>query len=336
MTPLNFVASMILLAAPTIAYAEGPWRELPKLPDAEGFAGLYAGVANDRLIVAGGANFPGKKPWDGGAKSWYDNVFALDRPEGAWKKIGVLPSSRGYGVSVSHKDAVYLVGGADGDRHYDAVLRIVTRGDGLEFTSLPPLPARRGFASGALVGSTIYVVGGQETPGGDSKGTVFAFDINDPKTPWKTLPDLPGPSRILATAAVYDGSLWIIGGAEVVKGERKYLKDAYRLDPARGWTRLTDLPTPSVAAPSPAPVGKDGPILLGGDAGDQLSTTPEKHRGFSRRMLQYHKDGWVDVGEIPAPRVTTPALAWRSLWIVPSGEVRPGVRSPAVWGLSHP
>ena len=34
------------------------WERLPDLPDAEGFAGSYAGVHGEMLLVAGGANFP--------------------------------------------------------------------------------------------------------------------------------------------------------------------------------------------------------------------------------------------------------------------------------------
>jgi hypothetical protein len=34
------------------------WATLPKIPDSTGFAGSFAGVANDVLIVAGGSNFP--------------------------------------------------------------------------------------------------------------------------------------------------------------------------------------------------------------------------------------------------------------------------------------
>jgi len=69
----------------------GEWKRLPSLPDNEGFAGPLAGVSNGALIVAGGANFPDKKPWDGGKKVWYDTVFVLEKPNGEWKIAGKLP-----------------------------------------------------------------------------------------------------------------------------------------------------------------------------------------------------------------------------------------------------
>ncbi|MGV2337465.1 MAG UNVERIFIED_CONTAM: hypothetical protein LVR18_26400 [Planctomycetaceae bacterium] len=49
---------------------------LPPLPDPEGFAGGYLGVTGDHLLFAGGADFPGKKPWEGGTKVWSAKVFA--------------------------------------------------------------------------------------------------------------------------------------------------------------------------------------------------------------------------------------------------------------------
>src|ERR1043166_8747887 len=37
------------------------WQKLPPIPDAEGFAGAFAGVSGGALIVAGGANIAGDK-----------------------------------------------------------------------------------------------------------------------------------------------------------------------------------------------------------------------------------------------------------------------------------
>src|SRR5215468_7081944 len=82
--------------------AEPAWERLPSLPDQEGFAGMFAGVSNGTLLVAGGANFPDKKPWDGGKKVWSDAVFVLEKPDGVWKVAGKLPRPLAYGVCVTH------------------------------------------------------------------------------------------------------------------------------------------------------------------------------------------------------------------------------------------
>lgn len=82
--------------------AEAPkWEPLPSVPDPEGFASPFAGVAGGALLVAGGANFPDKRPWEGGTKVWHDTVFALGSPDAAWVTAERLPRPNAYGVSVT-------------------------------------------------------------------------------------------------------------------------------------------------------------------------------------------------------------------------------------------
>ena len=82
------------------------WEPLPPLPDPQGFAGAYVGVAGDALLVAGGANFPGGRPWDGAPKVWYDDVFVLPAPDKPWRTGWKLPRPLGYGVSLSTDQGV--------------------------------------------------------------------------------------------------------------------------------------------------------------------------------------------------------------------------------------
>lgn len=86
------------------------WTALPSLPDQEGFAGPFAGTHNGALLVAGGAKFPDKMPWQGGRKAWYNRVFVLESPEDHWKEAGALPRPLGYGVSVSTNKGVVCMG----------------------------------------------------------------------------------------------------------------------------------------------------------------------------------------------------------------------------------
>ena len=94
------------------------WRQLPPIPDSIGVAGPFAGVSGDALIVAGGANFPDKMPWDGGKKIWHDTAFVLDKTNGAWRGEFKLPKPLGYGVSVSHKRGLVFIGGSDARDHH--------------------------------------------------------------------------------------------------------------------------------------------------------------------------------------------------------------------------
>lgn len=316
-------------------------ERLPALPDDHGFAGMFAGVSNGTLLVAGGANFPDKKPWEGGTKVWYDRVFALSSAEGEWRDIGKLPRPLGYGVSVTHANGVICVGGSDAARHYADVFCVEWKAGKLIVKDLPALPQPLANAAGALVGDALFVVGGQEAP--DSKtasAAVWKLELLSAKPRWERVADCPGSARIFPVAAEADGALWIAGGAELVtedgKAARRYLADAYRFDLHGGWKRIADLPAPVVAAPSPAPVDAKGLYLLGGDDGSQVGADPRTHRGFGSTILRYdlHAEKWQPVGRWNAPRVTAPCVLWNGKWIVPSGEVRPGVRSPEVQAVS--
>ena len=170
--------------------------------------------------------------------------------------------------------------------------------------------------------------------------TVWKIDLSAVAPKWKEIDACPGGGRMLSVAAGLDGAFWLVGGVDLIrkgeKIERRYLKDAYRYDPEKGWKRIADLPHPVVAAPTPAPAIASGFTILGGDDGSQVGVDPDKHRGFSTKVLRFdaRANKWAEAGELPAPRVTVPCVPWNKAWVVPSGEMCPGIRSPEVWALA--
>jgi N-acetylneuraminate epimerase len=332
-----------LLTALAVEPAFAAGQRLPSLPDKEGFAGMYAGTSHGALLAGGGANFPDKRPWQGGKKTWYDAVFALERPDGEWKPVGKLPRPLAYGISVTYGDRVVCIGGSDADRHYGDAFALEWKDGKLITHALPALPRPIANAGGALLGDTVFIAGGQEKPDATAAlKCVFALDLSAPEPKWREVDSWPGPSRLLATAAGFDGALWIAGGADLFEGKdgksaRRYLKDAYRFDPKGGWKRIADLPCPIVAPPAPAPADTAGFYLLGGDEGTDVGfMPPEKHPGFRKQILRYDaaSGAWKPSGELPAVHATAPLVRWRDMWVVISGEVRPGIRSPEVWSVS--
>lgn len=316
------------------------WSKLANLPDKEGFASMFAGVHNGVLIVAGGANFPEKRPWEGGTKIWYDTVYALEKPEGEWKTIGKLPRPLGYGVTISTKEGIICIGGSDAGGHHAEVFRLEYVNGALKTTSLPSLPKPCANMSGALLKSTIYVAGGIETPTAtQALNTLWALDLTKIEAGWKELEPLPGPGRMLATAGVQEGSFFLFSGAGLKadaegKPAREWLRDAYRYTPGKGWKRIGNLPRVSVAAPSPAPaLGRSHLLVMGGDDGAQVGVAPTEHKGFPRDVLAYHTitDTWTTRGEVPFSKVTVPVVEWEGRFFVISGEEQPGIRSPEVW-----
>ena len=316
------------------------WETLRPIPDREGFAGSFAGVHNGVLIVAGGANFPDKRPWEGGVKQWYDSIFVLETPAARWKTGFKLPKPLGYGVSISHRDGLICIGGSDAKGHSADVISLSWTNGEILTKTLPGLPMPCANLCGALVGETIYVAGGIEKP--DSTNTLKTFwslDLNEIRAGWKTLTPWPGAGRMLASSGANDGNFYLFGGASLKAGAdgkavREWLRDAYNFTPGSGWKRIADLPHSVVAAPSPVP-DLDGSrlLLLGGDDGAQVNSSPTEHRGFPHEILAYdiQRDEWNEFGRLPFGLVTTPAVRWNGNIIVPGGEARPGVRSTEVW-----
>ena len=339
------------------------WTTLAPIPDAVGVAGPFVAVVDNSLLVAGGANFPEKPPWDGGKKVWSDRCFALDAPDGKWSELKTsLPRPLAYGVSlhVPEVGTVWL-GGGDADRHYSNafLVRYDREAGEIKLTPLPPMPKTVAFFCGAVLGKSVYVAGGREKPDSPKAlKTLWRLDLSKPEDArqWETLEPCPGPARMLAVAGAAGGAFHLFSGVELVEDadgdvSRRYLKDAWSYTSGRGWTQLADLPRSVAAAPTPAlALGSAHLAILGGDDGSNVhhgTTLKNTHPGFSRVILAYHTitDTWTAAGSLPKqvddspgevlPPVTTSTVRWGDRWIVPSGEIRPGVRTPAVLAASE-
>ncbi|MCA9063923.1 MAG: sodium/solute symporter, partial [Planctomycetaceae bacterium] len=62
---------------------------------------------------------------------------------------------------------------------------------------------------------------------------------------------------------------------------------------------------------------------------------PTEHPGFPRDVLAWHSvtNTWITLNSIPPELhspVTAPVVRWNNQFVIPSGEVRPGIRTPAV------
>ncbi len=327
------------------------WSQLENIPSTLGVAGPVCGTDGNSLIVAGGANFPEAPPWNNGRKVWHDAVYVLDRPQGQWIEVGKLNRPIGYAVSVSIPAAlgidpgVAYLGGSNADGHHADCWIIRWKGGKLSQEPLPSLPQVCANACGALLGDTIYMAGGIQQPDSTKAMHQFwALNLSRQPLAWDELTAWPGTERMLAVAAVQDGAFYLCSGASLAAAAdgrpvRTYLQDAYRYRPKEGWDRITDLPRPAVAAPSPAPaVGQSSFLVLGGDDGGLVDFRPlDRHSGVPKSILAYHAitGTWTTLPtRLPAPHVTTGAVSWQGQHFITSGEVRPGVRSPEVWQLT--
>lgn len=344
--------SLACLVAPVIA-AEGPprgdarlsWEDLPALPDVVGLGGPFVGVSGETLVVAGGANFPSAPPWEDGAKMWHDRVWTLEVGASAWEGGFTLDRPLAYGGSVTCQEGLLIIGGADGDSVLNEVSLLESHGGRIQSRRLPPLPAPSAYLAAGRAGRIVYVAAGHS--GLDPTSALRAFwklDLSRPpeEMAWVELEPWPGPPRakavgVVQSAGVSEPSFYLFSGESATRGadgatRLEYLTDAYRFDPpTASWTRLSELPFP-VAAAAAWPAGQSHVLVFSGSSGEHVGEPLEEQPEFPRRILAYHTitDTWVEAGEMPQGVVTTTAVGWADTIVIPSGEVRPGVRTPRV------
>ena len=332
LVPFFLIMTMKTMGQDTAGKVYFAWSQASPVPDADGFAGSYAGVSNGALLVAGGANFPGGgRPWSGGVKTWYDKIFVLDRPDGQWKEAGRLPRPMGYGVSLTFGDGVVCMGGGNAGGNFSDVFILRYVGGKVSISSLPSMPAPVINGCGVIVGNIVYVV---------SENNFWCLDLAASVKKWQVLPQLPGPSRMLAAAGAYEDKVYVFGGVHLTADAvpvREYLRDCWEYAPGKGWRRIADLPHALAAAPSPAyNAGQSHLMLFGGDDGalaSQVAVLKDGHPGFRKDVLAYNTltASWSVMGTAPSPApVTTPLVIWDGNIVIAGGEARPAVRTNKV------
>ena len=335
------------------------WERLPDLPDALGVAGPFVGTHRGVLMVAGGANFPAPT-WQS-TKAYHGAIHVLAPGGDGWKwtPAGDLEHPVGYGVSVSTPAGVVCIGGHDGSGVFDTTRLLTWDPDlGKVMTrALPSLPVATTHGTGVAIGNRVWMFGGQTGTSLDTAtSATWSLDVAAASPRWRRGPDCPGPARALAVSAVqHDGRgtrIYLMSGRRAGAGGVELLTDTWVLDPAGvdfdavdqagggtvsggggPWTRGADLPR-CVMAGTAAAVGTSHIAVFGGDAGENFfADLKDRHPGFTRRSLLYHTitDSWTDGGATPANQVTTWAVPFAGGVVIPTGEVRPRVRTREVW-----
>ncbi len=351
MNRLTITLLLFAMSIPAVLAADQlSWEELPSLPDELGVAGPFAGVHGDALVVAGGANFP-RPVWEN-EKEWRDRIFVLTESDDelVWKLGGRLARPIAYGAAVSTPDGVVCMGGNDTKTTFDNVFLLTwdasTRS--VATTEYPSLPEPCAYGAAALVGDVIYLAGGQNGQSLESAMTNFwALDLSKRGNPaefvWRELPPWAGPSRALnLTVHQHNGTndcVYVISGRRQespAADSVEFLKDVWEYTLTTGqWRKRADAPR-CVMAGTAIGDGRNQIFVLGGAdgslffKGDELK---DEHPGFPKEALAFDTvaNNWSSAGATPRNHVTTVAVEWDGGIIIPSGEVRPRVRSPKVW-----
>ncbi|MGF6925621.1 N-acetylneuraminate epimerase [Chitinophaga sp. W2I13] len=360
MTTVNNINAQVRNVQWSVAAVLPPAAGQPVQP---GVAGPVAGISNDIMIVAGGANFPAAMPWNGGIKNYKQDIYIF-RQDGKGNVLpGVvsrqtLPQPLAYSANVSMPEGLIYAGGENDHGPTDKVTLLTCNTAGeITFTSLPSLPVALTNLSGACYQHTLYIAGGESVNGPSAK--FFSLDVSTPGTAWQTLADIP-VAVSHAVMAVQDGGVYLVGGRRKnSNGISDIFNTTYRYDlHTKAWTRKNPLPYP-VSAGTGLAVGDHEILCFSGDKGAVFSKmealnaaisaatdairkealTNEKkallntHPGFTKEVLLYNTTTgqWKATNALTMEGpVTTTALLWNGVIMIPSGEIKAGVRTPVI------
>jgi len=359
--------ALLLFVAPCLGQVELIWEELPPIPNELGVAGPIVGVQKlkkagkieEVLIVAGGANFPtpvGKTAWDI-AKQWHDDIFLLAKDEQgsyAWSKVGKLPKPMGYSACVSLSDesfesnGILVMGGNNAEQTFDDVFRLRWNGTEIEIKQYPSLPRSCVHGQAVVVDGAVYLAGGQSGSSLDTAmDNLWRMKLrkeNAAGSNWDEISSIPGSPRALNLTLAQDNGfercLYLISGRTSVGGTAEsptFLQDVWEYSPAKNtWRERAPVPS-CVMAGTGIDFSNSYLYVLGGDDGSLFGddVLRENHPGFGKRAFVYHTitDRWIETNETAANHVTSQAVKFDGKIVIPSGEIRPRIRSPKVWSV---
>lgn len=334
-----------------------------------GLAGAFSGIHNGVLIIAGGANFPEDPPWEGGKKVWWDKIHVLHKTEGHYQWINNLDlrldQGNAYGISIATQAGLLCIGGGNEAGIVSDIILLSwdETTQTLSRETLGKLPPDLVVNAGAMVNDEIFISGIIE-----GKNHLIKLNVEklleeniDPYA-WIQLEGCPGPPRIFPAFATQSNGettcLYLFGGRTVNDGKMKILEDGYFFNlKEKQWKPIENTP-PVMAAPAMS-YGANNILIFGGDDGKLLLERDEmerrirrgpdqveidslslllknsfsNHPGFSQQVYAFNTitNSFQRIGSMPflAP-VTTNSVLWDDQIVLVSGEIKPGIRTPAI------
>ncbi|MDD3333866.1 MAG: hypothetical protein PHT65_12080, partial [Proteiniphilum sp.] len=303
----------------------------------EGVAGSFFGRQGDWFIMAGGSSFPDGKPWEKGIKRLSDKIFIFSRQaDDTFRMIhegNNLPLPLAEGAYASIPGGLLCMGGLTPEGIIAECRLLSFDGSRVTVTPFPPLPLPVKNATATLVGSRVYLLGG-ELADGTSSDQFLALDSDNPQAGWQPLPHFPLAVSGSTITAQQDGeeiSLYVFGGRAKTNNEATtFYSTVYHYRPSRGsWSQKRDIrlkdeePLP-LAMATASSVGGSHILLYGGDNGEVFNRVEAaihsgelqvrdslwmNHPGFNRRILVYNTitDSWFQAGETTNPPVAVTA-----------------------------
>lgn len=335
-------------------------------PVSLGVAGPVTGVHDKMMFVAGGANFPDSMPWQGGRKKYYNQIDVFTKTSNHLIPVAGnfnLPDKIAYAASCSTPNGVLYAGGENESGISDKAFLLkwddATKSVAIE--TLAALPVAVTNASATSHNSIVFIAGGESRDGVSDK--CWSIDLSNSASGWKELSSLPKPVSHAVFVAIKSAGilkLYLVGGRrKTTQGISELYNSVFELSIGENqWKELPPLPY-ALSAGTGVAIGSAGIILFGGDQGTTFSKVEgylsaiskatnetEKqqlvqqknqlltsHPGFSKEILFYNitSGKTKTAGTIPYPvPVTTTAFWWDNVVMIPSGEIKAGVRTPQI------
>ncbi|MGI6572273.1 MAG: MFS transporter [Fermentimonas sp.] len=160
----------------------------------EGLAGTFFGKQGSWFLMAGGSYFPEGKPWEKGVKHFSNRVFVfMQQQDGIFLLIyqGLdMPVALAEGAYASLPEGLLCVGDQTPDGITEKVWLLSFDGSTVNVKEYPPLPIPVKNSSVTLIGSNVYLVGG-ELANGSSSNQFLMLNLDKLNEGWQQLPDFP-------------------------------------------------------------------------------------------------------------------------------------------------
>ena len=285
------------------------WDSLPSITvgdntfNARGFAGHFAGVQQNVLVIAGGTYFhKGERPWNGGQRVWNDKIYVLEADNSGvytWSdQVFDTPFVRAYGASVSIPDGVLCIGGVDSSSYHTGVLLLSwnTSSHSIEVSNFPDLPVPLAYMGATVMDGYVYIAGGEieDQPGIATKAF---YRLNLSKRgqndfDWEELEPWSGPGRMMPVLASQNNGkyncLFLFSGRKGASEAEELLFDSYVYDPRTGdWEQRANIQLEGegekcLSGASSVAVGLNHILVFSGADSDS-------HRYFRKILDQYRQ-----------------------------------------------
>jgi hypothetical protein len=271
--------------------SSGVWREAAPMATVRAEFGLCT-LSNGDLYATGGVTSD---------KVRLTSVELYDASLDAWSAAPSLSWPRFAHCACTVGDAIFVLGGIEEDEEGDEeIVNSVLKFDcqTQTWSELPPMPEERFRAGACVLGSDIYVFGG-ESDNEVTKSTAYRF--NTETNEWATLAPMP-ESTSHHSVSVLDGLIYVIGGEDEAG---KSLRSVHRFDPAANmW---------STVAPMSVARSMLGSFVMRGSIYAVSGYDGEDRRLFSMERYSVVSDTWSVVlgGKMGTARIGFGALVVR-------------------------